>query len=1030
MGIVALKYHPDRNPGKEQEFNAKFQAIQAAHDILVDPALRSKYDSDRIRAGMLHDFTSPSPSRPNMPPRNANTNFPPPPPRPTPSAQKSNFPPPPSGTNRYSTFARAEAGKSWNGAGAEDAKAKTNNFKAWEQMRHEQGPMPGRNMPPKASTFSTGREAGSGIPEGSMPKRPGPDRFSDFYADSPGISRSKTTHVPKKPGFAPATPGGDEPQAQRSSAYFSVPPRGERPPAPRANTHFPPPPSRTGATPKKPDPLDTFKRATGPDNPFAKSGRVSTPYATTGGEKTFLSSGQGLGRSASSKESRRESAWHDSESNNAEHLHPRATSARSNRTHNTSPNMANGSHKPPLSSSSSSSSSSDESVQMEDEAAYSSARRYKDTQRRQARNVQGDKPRSRFTPSVKVEDAEDEDRIRSGHGDGGYGSSSDSRKRQAADQNPRNLSADYNPEGFMHNRTKREAERQPRHSPQNSASKAYTPSNHTPSQRSLQRPRSWHDNGSAEGVNGSRSHARANAGDQNDKAPMYDPFGNHPSPSTPSSNKWSDQWPFNSPKKPRTFTAVHPPYWAIPSSLAPSKQSETREKLHKYCHSHLSSRSEASNSANNALLNSFTFPENGDQHSFKPTPPLRSHSSETINLKFSPSEWHGKFTSSTNEYFGRPPPIRGNAARGRLSPSKNRFLRPNQPLPQQANTSNEQNSRDGSASSPPSPGAAGSHPPPPPAEAAESAGSKYSSEEWAQHFRPATFFPPPPPSRSPARGLSRKRPKAPRKFPKATYKRQSVPKPASVSATLDDAEEDPEMASVAESLSSKTSGGESAMDIDPALTPPSTGQSQEHGETKSPSQPVLSESTPRPPVPPRAKNDLPASEQDPHMNLGELKNVAPFAPSYEGLSNLNDLTSTLPFESRSSKHAVEHPPPQPLILPNPPKAPQIPVGITQTSWERYIAQMRNYMFEWNAYNTKMLNHFNERQASVENTLRPEWMSAVGEGTEKWGFKAYMLGVEDDFRVREHWDVSWEKHRECMKALGGVRERLLGSSISV
>jgi curved DNA-binding protein CbpA len=27
----ALKYHPDRNPGREVEFNAKFQAIQAAN---------------------------------------------------------------------------------------------------------------------------------------------------------------------------------------------------------------------------------------------------------------------------------------------------------------------------------------------------------------------------------------------------------------------------------------------------------------------------------------------------------------------------------------------------------------------------------------------------------------------------------------------------------------------------------------------------------------------------------------------------------------------------------------------------------------------------------------------------------------------------------------------------------------------------------------------------------------------------------------------------------------------------------------
>lgn len=1021
-GAVALKYHPDRNPGKELEFISKFQAIQAAHDILDDPLLRSKYDSDRMRAGMLHTYTSPSPSRPSMPPRSTKTNFPPPPSRAPPSASKSNFPPPPPGASRYSTFPRSEAGNSWNGASAEDAKAKTNNFKAWEQMRHEQGPIPRRNMQSKASTFSAEREAGSGIPEGSMPKRPAPDRFSDPYAESPGTTRSKTTRLPKKSGFAPATPGGDEPQAQRASAYFNVSSRGERPPASRANTHFPPPPSRSVATPKKSDPLHAFANTAGPENPFAKSGRVSTPYATAGGERTYLSS-QGLGRSTSWREGRRESEWYDSESKTPENVRPRATSARPNGKRSASPKMANGSRNPPLSSSSSSSSSSDESVQTGGEGTHSSAWRSKEPQRKQARDVANENRRPRFKPSVKVEDVEDEDRRRSGHGDGGYGSSGDSRKRHAADQNPQNFNSDYNPEGFMQHRMKREAERQQRQSSQNSASRAYTPPNPNPTQRPLQRPRSWHNgNRSAESVNGSRSHAHTSGGDQNDKVPMYDPFGNYPSPSTPSSNKWSDQWPFNSPKKPRTSTTAPPPYWAIPSSLAPPKQPETRENLHKYFRSHLSSQPTASNSANTVLPNSFTFPENGAQNYFKPTPPLRSHSSETINLNFSPSEWHGKFTGSTNEYFVHPPPARGSAARGRVSPAKNRNLRPNQPLPQQVNTSNERKAQDGSVGVSPSPTPV--VPPPPP-----SANTKYSSEQWAQHFNPATFAFPPPPPGSPARGLSRKRPMAPRKFPKAAYKRQSMTKPASVSADVH-AEEDPEVASAAESLSSKTSGGESPMDIDPALTPPSTGISQEHRESKSPSQPSLSESTPRPPVPPRAKNFPPANEQDPHMNLGELKNVAPFAPSHEGLSNLNDLASTLPFEARASKNAVEDTPHQPLLLPKPPKAPPAPVPLTQTSWERYLAQMCSYMFEWNTYNTKMLNHFNDRQASVENTLKPEWMSAIGEGTEKWGFKAYMQGVEEDFRVREHWDLSWEKHLECMKALGGVRERLLGSSVSV
>ncbi|KAJ4294753.1 hypothetical protein N0V88_004987 [Collariella sp. IMI 366227] len=46
---LALKFHPDRNPGKEDEAKEKFLVIQAAHEILTDPALKSKFDANRER---------------------------------------------------------------------------------------------------------------------------------------------------------------------------------------------------------------------------------------------------------------------------------------------------------------------------------------------------------------------------------------------------------------------------------------------------------------------------------------------------------------------------------------------------------------------------------------------------------------------------------------------------------------------------------------------------------------------------------------------------------------------------------------------------------------------------------------------------------------------------------------------------------------------------------------------------------------------------------------------------------------------
>ena len=48
---VALLYHPDRNHGNEAEANRKFQAIQAAYEVLNDTTRRAKYDRQRLVAG-------------------------------------------------------------------------------------------------------------------------------------------------------------------------------------------------------------------------------------------------------------------------------------------------------------------------------------------------------------------------------------------------------------------------------------------------------------------------------------------------------------------------------------------------------------------------------------------------------------------------------------------------------------------------------------------------------------------------------------------------------------------------------------------------------------------------------------------------------------------------------------------------------------------------------------------------------------------------------------------------------------------
>ena len=964
--------------------------------------------------------------RPNPPPRAPASNFPPPPQRSSQaSTGKPNFAPPSSGgankytgANRYSNFTKPDASNTHK-VPPDDAKVRANASKAWEQMKRGQGPTPqARPVPPrpqKPTAFYPGRDAGSYPPKDST-QRPAWDQSKEPHPGMPGLARSNTARVPKNGGFAPGLSVGDEPPARNTSAYFNVS-KGERPEVSKPNAEFrPPPPPGQRATPKRPDPLKPFRPQTGADDVWGNGDRLSTPYATSGGEKTYFTS-TGLGRSANSRDGTTAGDWYDSEPMDRDGSHSRNETATSQRAHHSaSPKMKS---PRPVSISSTSSSSSDESLNEGIEKLYTDRKSQGPSVRRRSRD--GRQRTAYAAPFVTVDNATDEmglpPRSRS--------DAADNRSRYHQSSNQASPKGDPNhPQGFMQHRMKHEADRQRHETPSHSRTSPHSTLNHDnrlhSQQRPLQRPRSWHEKYGGMDANPEKTNSeRPGTGGQHGKAPMYEPSGFDPLFFTYQFPKWSDQWPFSGPRPLGTARSprLPAPYWAIPSSVSPKRKRQQPAHSDK-SRFHLSILNEVLHDANDDRSGSFTFPANEPNKKPANPPPLRSHSSESINLNFSPSDWHGRFTGKPEDYFAAPP-RRTNAASGRTSPVRRRSPERNQSQQGQARNGipASQTPRD----NPPS-----NNPPPPPAQ-----NERYSPEKWAPYFKPEKFAwpPPPPPASSPIRGTSQKRRKAPsRRVSKSIHKRPTVPKPASVSTTVDDTGGDGNV----ESVSSKSSSGSNAMDIDPAMPTPAN-ETQHISHSRSPSaHHDGQEAASRPPVPPRhtGHSQVQPLEDHAQLNLGDLKNVAPFAPSQEGLKDLKDLSTALPFESRASTHPPKPPSPQTLELPSPPKPPVAPEKLTQLSWERYIAQMRAYFFEWNSYNAMMLAHLNERQTTVESTLKPEWMSAVGEGTEKWGYTKYMQGVEEDFRVRAHWDVSWERHRECMRGLGAVREKLLGSSIKV
>ncbi|GAB7356474.1 hypothetical protein MBLNU459_g7236t1 [Dothideomycetes sp. NU459] len=427
----------------------------------------------------------------------------------------------------------------------------------------------------------------------------------------------------------------------------------------------------------------------------------------------------------------------------------------------------------------------------------------------------------------------------------------------------------------------------------------------------------------------------------------------------------------------------------------------------------------------------FSFPINPD--TFASTTNQKSRSEENINVRFTPAEWAGTFTS--NNVFAAPPPP---ATR-----------KPTSPVRKGSKVQRPQTNVGADSAHVPKDGFTGNEEPqwapPPPTSADRSGGEpksipgsppnqpvKFSADEWAKTLKDPSWTyvsgqgrPTPPTSRPTSRGGS-----TVRKAGKAGVKFPTTPKSANVTSVE---EEEAATAGIVPEEASAAPVDE--MDIDTA-TPPTA--------TVPPPPPLFNaEKEPRMykvdlsqthqtngSAPLSQSKDTGHAHRDRESSgfqakLDDLGNAL-HGSSASGLEGLNDMSSTLPFPSQaSSTNPLNTFTPRNLPLPNLPRAPDTPTRLSKISWQVYCQAMSVYLAKFQTFNATILSHFSTRHSNSDALITSgvRALEAVGQSTLSQGFPAYVQGVKEDERVREHWNLGCEKHREAVERFEKVRERV-------
>lgn len=282
----ALKYHPDRNPGRELEFNAKFQAIQAAHEILSDPQQRLRYDTDRLRAGYGKLYGPPKANTSRKTPANpyasASTAKPQTPKPPSAGRPQSFQNGPSTGAQRYASYARAAPKQPWEKM-QDEGQTRADAYRGFQEMKGNSSPGWSHFDPRTGRTAYTGTAHRPDATPNGHPTRP--KSAYEYFKASPKTATnesSRTQSTRKKQGFAPRTAGGDEPMAANTSSYTSIPRRERFQASDSFQRETAPSP-----TEERPTPTSGYRAENTATPDFERTG---SKYASTGGERTFFSS--------------------------------------------------------------------------------------------------------------------------------------------------------------------------------------------------------------------------------------------------------------------------------------------------------------------------------------------------------------------------------------------------------------------------------------------------------------------------------------------------------------------------------------------------------------------------------------------------------------------------------------------------------------------------------------------------------------------------------------------------------------------